>query len=546
MTKSRFFRTAACITCVLLGQAISVKAQFAGGDGSSEDPYQIATAAQLAQLATFVNAGDINYNDKQYILIENIDLSVYDSNNITFNNGKGWIPIGDYSNFLGVFDGNSKKITGLYINNTLLGYGVGLFGTIENSTVKNLGVENVDITYSPFWTSSHVGGIVGYIYYGGNVSHCYSTGVITSSTGNSSYAGGIAGHNFGTVSNCYSTATVNSSSSHYDCYAGGVVAINYFFTANVLNCYSIGAVNSYISLGYSYAGGVVGNNRGYNGANVSNCAALNTSIFCSGYITGYGRVVGRNGESTNNIAFDNMLNPSGTTTWSNIGLDQIDGEDISATDIYMDSTLGNRFTSANGWTTKKGKLPGLFGEVVDMPPHLLPPTITTAVLPNTTIGTAYNKTVTANGASPITWSLYSGNLPDGLNLTTNGTISGTPTTEGMFTFTVMATNYVGNDTAEFSITVVDKTVEIIEMRHATPNINVYPNPTTGQIRIANYELKVETINIIDVLGRTVLTKHALPTNDIIEIDVSHLPMGMYYLRITGEKNTTVKFVKSNE
>jgi hypothetical protein len=83
------------------------------------------------------------------------------------------------------------------------------------------------------------------------------------------------------------------------------------------------------------------------------------------------------------------------------------------------------------------------------------PSITTAALPNGTVGTAYNQTLAASGTTPITWSLASGSLPAGLSLAGSGAITGTPTTAGTATFTVQATNTAGNNTKQFSITITD-------------------------------------------------------------------------------------------
>jgi len=81
------------------------------------------------------------------------------------------------------------------------------------------------------------------------------------------------------------------------------------------------------------------------------------------------------------------------------------------------------------------------------------PTITTTNLPSGTIGTAYNSTLIATGDEPITWSIGSGSLPNGLDLLADGKISGTPTTSGTFNFTVEAANGVGIDTKSFTITI---------------------------------------------------------------------------------------------
>jgi Putative Ig domain/Protein of unknown function (DUF1573) len=69
-----------------------------------------------------------------------------------------------------------------------------------------------------------------------------------------------------------------------------------------------------------------------------------------------------------------------------------------------------------------------------------PLAITTTSLANGQVGVAYSTTLGASGGTtPYTWSLSSGALPGGLALSTAGTISGTPTTAGSFSFTVMAT-----------------------------------------------------------------------------------------------------------
>ena len=80
------------------------------------------------------------------------------------------------------------------------------------------------------------------------------------------------------------------------------------------------------------------------------------------------------------------------------------------------------------------------------------PTITISSLPDGILGAAYSQALTADGNTPITWSVQSGSLPDGLNLDpSTGTISGTPTKAGDFTFTVQAANDFENDTKELSI-----------------------------------------------------------------------------------------------
>ncbi len=66
-------------------------------------------------------------------------------------------------------------------------------------------------------------------------------------------------------------------------------------------------------------------------------------------------------------------------------------------------------------------------------------------LPNGTQSTAYSQTVTASGGTgPYTFAITSGSLPAGLSLSSGGVISGTPTGSGVSSFTVGATDSVGN------------------------------------------------------------------------------------------------------
>jgi autotransporter-associated beta strand protein len=86
-------------------------------------------------------------------------------------------------------------------------------------------------------------------------------------------------------------------------------------------------------------------------------------------------------------------------------------------------------------------------------------TITTATLPNTPAGVFYNQTIAAaGGTGPLVFS-STGTLPPGLTFSTSGVISGTPTTGGSFSFTVIATDAV-NASASQTFTVIINPVTI--------------------------------------------------------------------------------------
>ena len=74
---------------------------------------------------------------------------------------------------------------------------------------------------------------------------------------------------------------------------------------------------------------------------------------------------------------------------------------------------------------------------ITVTPAPVAPSITTNSLPGGTVGVGYSATLQASGGrTPYTWSLASGSLPNGLGLSTSGTISGTPSSGGTSSFAV--------------------------------------------------------------------------------------------------------------
>lgn len=87
-------------------------------------------------------------------------------------------------------------------------------------------------------------------------------------------------------------------------------------------------------------------------------------------------------------------------------------------------------------------------------------TLSPTTLPNGTAGTAYSQTITASGGtSPYTFTKSSGTLPAGLALSSNGVLSGTPTTAATSSFTIKATDSAGNHigSRSYSVTVASST-----------------------------------------------------------------------------------------
>ena len=126
------------------------KVEFAGGDGTKENPYQISNAKQLNAVRNNLSA--------HYIQVNDIDLSKYDN----------WEPIGDeLDKFKGSYNGQGYKISNLTISESYDGdhndeY-IGLFGVSgQNASLRNINLYNTSIELDIQNMGIYVGGIVGY------------------------------------------------------------------------------------------------------------------------------------------------------------------------------------------------------------------------------------------------------------------------------------------------------------------------------------------------------------------------------------------------
>ncbi len=91
-------------------------------------------------------------------------------------------------------------------------------------------------------------------------------------------------------------------------------------------------------------------------------------------------------------------------------------------------------------------------------PSCQPPTtvvIVTTSLPSAFVGVPYSTTLSAEGGNgSYAWRLVSGALPEGVSLTPNGSLTGTPAATGVQEFTVEATSGALSATRLLSLSVV--------------------------------------------------------------------------------------------
>ena len=189
------------------------------GDGSEEDPYQIANAANLYWFADYTRnvynhanailTADIVLNDGTFAADGTFTATGADEPSKPFP----WIRIGgEDDSYYGTFDGNGHTISGMYVNDSF-----GLFYDLYGSVV-NLGIVNCYIR-----DDSGTGAIC--YWNDGTISNCYTTGILSGS-----YGYGICAENtgIGTISNCYSTCSFV-----FD--GGGICGTN---GGTISNCYT--------------------------------------------------------------------------------------------------------------------------------------------------------------------------------------------------------------------------------------------------------------------------------------------------------------------
>ena len=248
-------------------------------DVSSADVFKISSADALKALANAVkdDSGNGSYtmSGKTFYLANDIDL-----------NGAEFTPIANVQyvadGFAGTFDGNYYKITGLNISSGVSG--IGLFGTVNGATIKN-----IEVVGNVSGSSAYVGGIIGKTQTNAMVQNCSFSGSVTGTKSDSSKngVGGIVGRvNAGTlkVENCANYADVtgagsciggilgystnqftisnsyNSGSISGKWYPSGISAFGTNSNSKIENCYNIGEIKNTNS--GTYNAGIAANFKG--------------------------------------------------------------------------------------------------------------------------------------------------------------------------------------------------------------------------------------------------------------------------------------------
>jgi len=271
--------------------------EYGGGDGTPDNPYQIASVEHLVELGKTQS----DY-ESHFILTADLDMAgtVYtravispDLNDVEWGPQCGTV-------FNGVFDGGGHTISNFTAENRSVDY-LALFGHLEeNAVIKNLhvvdanvkgsnmasclaaslegAIENCSVTGKLSGTYV-LGGMVGFLD-NASIKNSMSDVTITAYKDSKKFrniGGLVASSQYGIIDNCYSKCKIVASNVLYT--AGGVVGDNRGTITNTC-CEGVSIVSE-------ISGASIGAFCGYSNGSIRNCFAFDFKVMCKGsYIGG--------------------------------------------------------------------------------------------------------------------------------------------------------------------------------------------------------------------------------------------------------------------
>lgn len=218
------------------------------GDGSNDNPYFISNAEQMLRIGAMNSLWTL---DDSYEVVSNIDFK----ETWVDGNVESWKPIGDAEkHFTGNFNGGTKTISNLVIDETCTSDYVGLFGYVESGAkIERVTLSNPQIKVA----GKNVGAIAGYNE--GSITRCKVVGgeISSSNTSTDAYVGGIAGVSTRVqAENEIAMCSVDGVSLN----SGNVVAgiVGKFTSGVISNCKAYATLADNKDIKPNYAGGLVG------------------------------------------------------------------------------------------------------------------------------------------------------------------------------------------------------------------------------------------------------------------------------------------------
>lgn len=294
------------VTPITLTSIAFNRTSLTKGDGTSGDPFQIETEADVIALGNACRKG-LSYSGKYLKVMNNITLT------------SAHIPFDLTCN---TFDGNGKTITlsgGFDFSSTPV-YG-GFFSQFSG-TLKDLTMSGPDISLSTAETANlqAFGALMGsWQTKSGTVSGCHNSIniALSSSASANLYVGGLLGVFYGTIQDCHNSGnvTVSSTVRSYASCVGGVVGKSGYVSTST-NSGSITATN------VRYCGGVsgymAGEGMGYYVDKCMNSGTVTSTTLFSSSANDRVRAGGIAGYCSGAIEVRNCFNTESITAWGPI------------------------------------------------------------------------------------------------------------------------------------------------------------------------------------------------------------------------------------
>lgn len=300
------------------------------------------------------------YEELNTLIRADMDGTYYLTNDIEIPEGTDWLPLGKPEtwdgtantlvNFTGSIDGRGFSVKNLKI--TTVGNFSAFISRLVDAEIKNLGLENVDIT-GGFPTGALAGVMFGTAttY---DLSNTIENVFVTGSVKGTTEVGGLVGRNnnnpANTIRNCYANVTVEATNAT-DAWAGGIVgSVVSGRVLNIKQSYAAGTVKTTDAATTNFAGSIVGYINNNNAATVitidSTVVALNElSGGTNGIVLNRGTLV----QGVVNLRDNQAKNNLGITVTADATL--VEPAVLLTHNLYT-NTLGWDFT--NVWKIEEG------------------------------------------------------------------------------------------------------------------------------------------------------------------------------------------------
>ena len=282
---------ALCFTLLPTAAFAEETPSFGGGTGTQEDPWLIASQADLIALAEFLNSGNAEQFDADATGVGNCHGYYFKQTADIDLTGVTWEPIGYSGNyyFAGNYDGDGHTISNATSTgkNDADGFATaGIFGWVAFGSVENLHVKNANFVATGQNNYSYVGGIAG-LCYESSIKNCsvVDSSMESKRDENNNCAGSIVGYSYnGTFEKCAAENNRVTSMAYAGGFVGEQADNKNGGKSTFTNCYTANCTvtaKTDKTNGLSFAGGFVGEVT-RNALTVVNCYVYRATLSTEG------------------------------------------------------------------------------------------------------------------------------------------------------------------------------------------------------------------------------------------------------------------------